>query len=436
MGSGLVVGVDFGSSSVRTLALDSDGVVRGEAAARYQNTVAAPAGRADPEGWRRGLAAALEMLRATVRDAGAPEAVCMGGQSPTTVPAGSGLAFTCRHPAGATESPEGQHQRQYEQLRAEAGGDALPMQLWDWMLTLLGAPARQGRWPGDPELEGYGEVVLTGEVVGVADGTDAVPPGTPLVAGAQDAYLAFWAAGTDVPGRALDPGGRTGGLGVAVASGARPEGLYALCSAAPGVDIVGGPVSSHGLALEWLTTVTGRSLDELLALAATVEPGAGGVLALPYFEGERAPRWNRELRAELVGIGPETGPAELARALLESTAYGLAHIAAELADQGVRAEVVVCGGSPARSRLWCEIKSAVLERPVEIPEYPDLAAYGAALAAGAALDWWPKPGVGASGSWPRPAVDVIEPKSCSVYRDGYRRFVALGDAAAARLATP
>ena len=323
--------------------LDSDGVVRGEAAARYQNTVTAPAGRADPEGWRRGLAAALEMLRATVRDAGVPEAVCMGGQSPTTVPAGSGLAFTCRHPAGATESPEGQHRRQYEQLRAEAGDHVVPMQLWDWMLTRLGAPARQGRWPGDPELEGYGEVVLTGEVVGVADGTDAVPPGTPLVAGAQDVYLAFWAAGTDIPGRALDPGGRTGGLGVAGRrSGACPEGMYGLCSAAPGVDIVGGPVSSHGLALEWLATVTGQSLEELLAVAATVAPGAGGVLALPYFEGERAPCWNRELRAELVGIGPDTGPAELARRVARE------HCVRPRGHRG-RAR----RGRRARRRSWC-----------------------------------------------------------------------------------
>src|SRR3546814_5309810 len=79
-----------------------------------------------------------------------------------------------------------------------------------------------------------------------------------LVGGAQDAYLAFWAGGTDVPGRAVDPGGRTGGLAVAVAGGARPEGMYALSGAARGVDLVGGPVAAHGLMLDWLADLCGR----------------------------------------------------------------------------------------------------------------------------------------------------------------------------------
>ena len=138
-----------------------------------------------------------------------------------------------------------------------------------------------------------------------------MPAGTPLVGGAQDAYLAFWAAGTDQPGRGVDPGGRTGGLAVAVDSGRRPTGMYAMTGAARGVDIVGGPVASHGLMLDWLCDLTGRDRDELLALAGSVPPGSAGITVLPYLEGERAPRWNRHLRAEVIGLASEHGPAEL-----------------------------------------------------------------------------------------------------------------------------
>ena len=161
--------------------------------------------------------------------------------------------------------------------------------------------------------------------------------------------------------------------------------------------------------------------------------GSRGVVVLPYIEGERAPRWNRHLRAEVAGISAATGPGELTRAILESTAYGLAHIADELASFGVYADVLVCGGSPSRSRLWCSIKASVLEMPVEIPDYPDLAAYGAALAAGSGLGWWPKPGHGPPGSWPRLPVEVIKPEPRAEYRAGYRRFLDLGNAAVARL---
>ena len=416
-GVDVVVGVDLGSSSARALAVDRDGMVRGSSRAPYPAAETWPAGRAEPAAFEAAVRAALDGLRIE------PAAICIGGQSPTTVPAdGGGLAVTCRHPAGAEGDPVAQHRAQWDVL----GRDVEPRQLWDWVLERLGAEPHQGRWPGDPALDGYGAVRDTGTVVGATAG------GAPLVAGAQDAYLGFWAGGTDVPGRGLDPGGRTGGLAVAVAAGARPDGMYALASAARRVDIVGGPVNGHGLMVEWLASLTGRPVDELLALAAKAEPGAGGVTVLPYLEGERAPRWNRALRAQVAGLTNRTGLPELARAVLEASAYGLAHIAAGLRDAGVAIDVVVCGGSPARSRLWCGIKAAVLEVPVEVPSEPDLAAYGAALGAGAGIGWWPAPGRGESGSWPRPAMERIEPEPSPAYRDGYRRFVELGDEQEAR----
>jgi xylulokinase len=333
---------------------------------------------------------------------------------------------TCRHPAGATGSPEEQHYAQRELL----GPAAVPRQLYDWLTARLGGADRQARWPDDPTLDGYGPRAGTGSVVGVGDGSHGLPAGVPLVAGAQDAYLAFWAGGIDRPGRGLDPGGRTGGLAVAAPAGPGPRGPYALPSPAAGIDIVGGPVSGHGLMLEWLQTFTGLAVPDLLALAARVPPGARGVLVLPYLEGERAPRWNRSLRAEVTGLGSETGRAEVARAVLEAAAYGLRHIAGSLP---VPLEVLVCAGSPARSPLWCAIKASVLEVPVEVPAQTDLAAYGAALAAGAGVGWWPRPGEGHGGAWPRPPVTVVDPVPDAAYAAAYRRFVDLGDAAERRL---
>jgi xylulokinase len=425
-----VLGADLGTSGARVAAVGRGGDVVADAEAPYPGVDAWPAGRADPAAWLAGLEAAVVDLRRRLPAGAPPAALAVGGQSPTTIPAAGGLAVTCRHPSGAHLPPDDQHGAQWALLQAEAdGADVAPRQVWDWVLERLGARPAQGRWPGEEDLPGYGERVDSATVVGRADGSHGVPAGTPLVPGAQDAYLSFWAGGLDEPGRGLDPGGRTGGLGVAVEAGHRPPGLYGLPSAAKGVDIVGGPTASHGSILDWWSRVSRTSIDELLVLAAAVPPGAGGVLALPYLEGERAPRWEPRLRAELVGLGPATGAGEIARALLEATAYGLAHIARELALHGISMTRLVCGGSPARSRLWCSIKAAVLETPVERPRYPSLTAYGAALAAGAALGWWPAPGAGRSGDWPRLAAEVIDPEPSPVYRDGVARFIALGDRA-------
>ncbi|MEV8632163.1 FGGY-family carbohydrate kinase [Streptosporangium sp. NPDC051023] len=441
-----VIGVDLGSNSARAVAIDPSGKVLGAATGAYPGAGSWPAGRADPHAWLAGVVEAVTALGE--RLTGRPEAICIGGQSPTTVPHDGGLAVTCRHPAGVTGSPVEQHHAQREVI----GRDAEPRQVYDWLMARLGARERQSRWPGDPSLDGYGSRAATGEVIGLTGdgqagdhggsggpggsgipglaGASGIPAGVPLVAGAQDAYLAFWAGGVDTPGRALDPGGRTGGLAVAIASSAAHGDLYTLASPARGVDIVGGPVSSHGLMLEWLTMVTGRQVPELLELAAAVPAGADGVIVLPYLEGERAPRWNRQLRAEIVGLGSGCGPGHLARAVLEGAAYGLRNIADSLP---VALDVLVCAGSPARSPLWCQIKADVLEVPVEVPAETDLAAYGAALAAGAGAGWWPRPGEASGGSWPRPPVTVVEPSPRSVYRETYRRFVSLGDAAELRL---
>ena len=76
----------------------------------------------------------------------------------------------------------------------------------------------------------------------------------------------------------------------------------------------------------------------------------------------------------------------------------------------------------------------MLEIPVEVPERPDqLSAYGCALAAGAAVEWWSGPQADSMESWPTLPMERIEPEPHDVYREGYERFVEAGDLAVARL---
>ncbi|MCU1459572.1 MAG: xylB [Actinomycetia bacterium] len=428
----VVVGVDLGTGSARAVAVDRDGLVIASTSSPYDGRAQWAAGHADPQSWRRAVGDALDGLSSELADARHPDALGAGGQSVAVVTSDGADAVTVLHPAAAGDDPHDAHRELWAVLGSEHPG-TVPLQTWDWILTTLGAERHQSRWPGGRELEGFGPVIPTGTVAGTADGDWGVARGTPLVAGSADAYMAFWAGGIDTPGRALDPGGRTGGIGIAVAgSEAAPTG-YALRSAARGVDIVGGAVTAHGLAIEWWSRMTGRPVEELLDEAAAVPPGSGGLLALPYFEGERSPRWERALRAELVGLDARSTPGQVTRALLEGSAYGLRHIVDTLALDGVELERLMVSGSPARSRLWSQIKADVLGVPVEVPEFPELAARGAALAAGAAIGWWPRPGEGAPGSWPVGARSVLEPATHDVYDDAYARWVQLGDVAQARL---
>ncbi len=424
----VAVGVDLGSVAARAIALDRDGRVVALARAPYRGQSDWPPGRAAPESWRAAVERCLGELSERIPSARAPVALSIGGQSPSTVPLDGGFAVTVRHPAGTDAGgPVGQHLAQLGVLRAEQP-DARAAEGWDWLLHVLGAPLAQSRWPGDEPVPGFGELVETGTVLGEVGAGNVVAAGTPLVGGAADAYLACWAGGVDRVGQAIDPGGATGGYAVATHSGFVVEKMWRFASADAEVDVVGGPVASHGLMLEWVSRIVGLPVDEAVGLAAASPPGARGVLGLPYLEGERAPRWNPRLRAHLSGIGVGTEPADLVRAVLEGCAYGLNHVKRELDSAGASSTSVVLAGSSARSRVWSEIKASVFGIPVDVPEVTDLAAYGAALAAGAGASWWPAPGRGSSGSWPRPAMTTIDPAPEPAYEDGFTRFLALGDA--------
>ena len=426
----VVAGVDIGTSSVRAVAVDDDGRVIAASEAAYASTSRLPVGEADPAVWLDGLLDAVVSFPCA-----APVAIGVGGHGPTTVASGGELALTYRHPAGASADFAEQQRAQAALLRRRLGPATRPRQMWDYLVSCLaGHESVQSTWPGTEPLDGFGNPVPVGSPMGVTTGDHGLPAGIVLAPGANDAYLTAWAGAIDAPGLGFDPGGRTGGLGVAVSPRDHPSvAAYGMPGHVPGVYIVGGPVAAHGAMLDWWADVTGLEIAELLDAAARVEAGSGGVMVLPFLEGERAPRWEPRLRAEIVGLGQDSGVGVVARAILESTAYGLGHIAFELASQGVELRRVVSSGGPARSRLWTSIKAAVLGVPIDVPACDEMAAYGAALGAGAAVGWWPRPGEGTPGDWPTPPVTTFDPEHVAVYERGLKRFIALGDQATSRL---
>ncbi|RLE29007.1 hypothetical protein DRJ54_05490, partial [Candidatus Acetothermia bacterium] len=110
----------------------------------------------------------------------------------------------------------------------------------------------------------------------------------------------------------------------------------------------------------------GRDPFQLLdGLAAEVSPGCQGLIALPYFMGERAPLWDPDARGAWVGLTLSHTKGHLFRALLEAAAFALRHAveAGEEIGLPIGEETLVVGGV-AKSRLWLSILADVLGRPV------------------------------------------------------------------------
>jgi xylulokinase len=278
----------------------------------------------------------------------------------------------------------------YEYITGRLTGDVAYSER-NWALESGLYDFRAGAWAGDIVRAGeidpawLGEVRGSSEVVG-AIGPDAaagLAPGTPVVAGSADHVGSAFSAGLVEDGDMLV---KLGGAGDILISSTQPvvdERLYLDFHLRPGAYLPNGCMAASGSLIRWFQSlVGGPQLADLDREAEMVGAGAGGLLVLPYFLGEKTPVNDPDARGVFVGLhlGHERG--HLFRAILESIAFGFAHHLDVFRERGLspRRTRVTNGGS--RSRLWRQIVSDVLGLPMEsITDHPG-SSLGAAFAAG------------------------------------------------------
>ena len=120
-------------------------------------------------------------------------------------------------------------------------------------------------------------------------------------------------------------------------------------------------------------------------LALKAEAGAGGLVLLPYLDGERTP--NRPAaNGVLRGLTTSNAtPENLARAAVEAVLCSLADAVDCLRPCGITPARIVLTGGAARSEAVRTIAPAVFGLPVAVPEAAEYVALGAARQAAWAL---------------------------------------------------
>ena len=144
--------------------------------------------------------------------------------------------------------------------------------------------------------------------------------------------------------------------------------------------------------LDSIAGLLGVDHDELGRLALEAEAGSGGLVLVPYFEGERTPNLP-DATASLQGmtLASCTRP-NLARAAIEGLLCGLADGLDALRAQGLVAERILLIGGAARNAALAMVASQVFDLPIAVPEAAEYVAAGAARQAAQALsgilpDW-------------------------------------------------
>lgn len=235
---------------------------------------------------------------------------------------------------------------------------------------------------------------VTGALSAAAAEATGLRAGTPVVAGGGDQSANAVGVGAIRPGIvALS----LGTSGVVFAATEEPftqaEGrLHAFCHAVPDRWHLMGVMLSAAGSLRWLRDAVApdKSFDELVAGAAEVEPGAEGLMFLPYLSGERTPHPDPHARGAFVGLTVRHDLRHMTRAVLEGVAYGLRDSLQLMMETGLaRPHEIRASGGGTRSQLWCQILADVLG--TQIATIPDAegAAYGAALLAAVGAGWFP-----------------------------------------------
>ena len=135
------------------------------------------------------------------------------------------------------------------------------------------------------------------------------------------------------------------------------------------------------VATELMRNYLGWTHERFSAAIARVPAGAGGLLLVPYLEGERTPNVP-DGTGVFVGVNQRTWSAEhFARATMEGVTLGMNYGLRRLAELGVKPTQIRATGGGAKSKTWRQIMADVFNAEVVTLKVSEGAAYGAALQA-------------------------------------------------------
>jgi glycerol kinase len=225
-------------------------------------------------------------------------------------------------------------------------------------------------------------------------GALGVVGGLPLTASVVDQQAALHGHGCRKPGDAKITFG-TGAFALALtgelraAEGVLPTVAWARAGEAA-VHAVDGGVYAASAAVNWARGLglfkDWAEIDDFAAEPAI----ARGIAFVPALSGLACPHWDRRARGAWMGLGLDTGPRDMAQAVLEGVAFRMAEVMARMAEVVPLSGPVSIDGGMSANPWFCGFLSAALGRPVMVSGEPELTAVGtaelAAHGAGMTLD--------------------------------------------------
>lgn len=246
-------------------------------------------------------------------------------------------------------------------------------------------------------LETLPQLAWSCDVVGLvtdqAASATGLAAGTPVISGAIDAAAEAISAGLSQFGDMMMMFGSSNSIILKSDKLIRTDDFWALNWMASGQYVVVGGMSTVGSLTRWFRDHLAEKEREaqqaggpnayaaMAALAADSAPGANGLVALPYFEGERTPFYDPLARGVLFGLKLKHTRADIYRALLESVGFGIRHNVEALRGFGLSPKRILAVGGATKNLEWMQIISTIAGIELIIPEKQIGSSYGDAIMA-------------------------------------------------------
>lgn len=159
----------------------------------------------------------------------------------------------------------------------------------------------------------------------------------------------------------------------------RESAIHSFCSASRNYHQMACMLSAAVCCNWWTEKILRDSYDSLPQKEKAL--GENEVFFLPYLMGERSPLNDTKIRGMFYGMSLDTDKDDMSLAVLEGVAFALRHNIELIKAMGINIEKSnICGGG-TKNKLWLKIISNVLAIDLDIPESGEGAALGAAMLA-------------------------------------------------------
>jgi xylulokinase len=212
---------------------------------------------------------------------------------------------------------------------------------------------------------------IIGEVTKEASKETGLAEGTPVIAGAIDTFAEATGAGAIEPGDIFLAYGTTMTIIVNSNSLKTHKDLWANVHYVPNIyTIIGGMATSGALTNWFIKNFVEREqiifknndlniYSSLSDMAAKIPAGSEGLIVLPYFSGERTPINDELARGMMVGLTLYHTKKHIYRALLEGTAYSVAHHLDIISKLNIVPKRIISAGGGVANKTWTQIVSDV-----------------------------------------------------------------------------